>query len=337
MPVLALTPTEQPPESLTHAKAVLPSSLSPAIPPPMENNNTTRGDFPLVQLQGDSIPDTIAASLASSLLGHVLFLKNQVPLPIPQLTRLKPTSAKSAKLKEQLLDAYDTLTSHLDTTFTALSTAFAKGRDKGKGNGNSLAYLAIVLGPSVGTAKARVLLAVDGLETKVWGERDDLPEDDDEEDSDDEEEDDEDQDSDDDEEDEHPPDSDSDSDSESEPQPTATHADHQLALRTADRLLSRALVGADADLAADMHPTQTHVLIRAPRRFVHPAWVPRQSVSASLDRTFLERGKGKSKVEGVWVACRRPAVNEEEDGDMEEDDEMIWWSWDGKIVGFAGW
>ncbi|KAF9035381.1 hypothetical protein BDZ89DRAFT_1157784 [Hymenopellis radicata] len=330
MTVLVVAPSEQPPEpktiSQTQTQAPSPTKKLVSLPLPT-SPSLVHGDFPLVQLQGDSIPDTIAASLASSLLGHVLFLKNQVPLPIPQLNRLKPTSAKSAKLKDQLLDAFDTLTSHLDTTFTALSTAFAKRR--GRGTSSSRVYLAIMLGPSVGTAKARVLLAVDGLETKVWGERDDLPEEEEEEEEEEEDSDEEDED------DEHPPDSDSDSDSEPEP----THADHQLALRTADRLLSRALVGADADLAAEMNPTQTHVLIRAPRRFVHPAWVPRQNVTASLDRTFLGgKGTGKSKVEGVWVGCRRPAPEEEDDGkDEDEEDEMIWWSWDGKIVGFAGW
>ena len=35
-------------------------------------------------------------------------------------------------------------------------------------------YLAIVLGPSVSSAKARVMFAVDGLEVKVWGVRDDV-------------------------------------------------------------------------------------------------------------------------------------------------------------------
>ena len=35
------------------------------------------------------------------------------------------------------------------------------------------AYLAIVLGPSASSAKARVMFAVDGLEVKIWGTRDD--------------------------------------------------------------------------------------------------------------------------------------------------------------------
>lgn len=36
--------------------------------------------FPLVRLDVDIITDSIAGRLATSLLGHVLFLKNQIPL-----------------------------------------------------------------------------------------------------------------------------------------------------------------------------------------------------------------------------------------------------------------
>jgi hypothetical protein len=36
--------------------------------------------FPLVRLEVDVITDSIAGRLATSLLGHVLFLKNQIPL-----------------------------------------------------------------------------------------------------------------------------------------------------------------------------------------------------------------------------------------------------------------
>ena len=37
-------------------------------------------NFPLVRLDVDVITDSIAGGLATSLLGHVLFLKNQIPL-----------------------------------------------------------------------------------------------------------------------------------------------------------------------------------------------------------------------------------------------------------------
>jgi hypothetical protein len=63
--------------------------------------------------------------------------------------------------------------------------------------------------------------------------------------------------------------------------------------------------------------------------------------------------KGK-RMEGVWVRCRGSEVgvddkgekvyegqengeSREGEGDEDEDDEMIWWSWDGKLVGFSDW
>lgn len=53
--------------------------------------------------------------------------------------------------------------------------------------------------------------------------------------------------------------------------------------------------------------------------------------------------KSKNRVEGVWIKSRKEV--DEADGsesstlfvDVDEMDEMIWWSWDGKIVGFADW
>jgi len=70
------------------------------------------------------------------------------------------------------------------------------------------------------------------------------------------------------------------------------------------------------------------------------------------ERRRNRKAKGKGRVEGVWV--RRRVVGADNDvwdewggrvgrerdvADVEEDeeDEMIWWSWDGKIVGFSDW
>ena len=38
------------------------------------------------------------------------------------------------------------------------------------------AHVAILVGPSLGTAKSRVLLGIDGLETRIWGVREDSSE-----------------------------------------------------------------------------------------------------------------------------------------------------------------
>ena len=99
-----------------------------------------------------------------------------------------------------------------------------------------------------------------------------------------------------------------------------------------------------------------HVLIRAPRRFSHPAWVPRQNLTRILEKTlgtFLEgaivqdteettaeQKKRVSKTEGVWVGCKAQTADhrrDEEDILNNEEDEMIWWVWDGKITGFKDW
>ncbi|KAJ8474947.1 hypothetical protein ONZ51_g6895 [Trametes cubensis] len=455
-----------------------------------------RLSVPTVVLDTPAISHTMAAALSLSLLGHTLFLKNQVPFPVAQLARMPGggSNPKVAKKREDLLATFDMLSSHLQTTFVALSTAYAKCKlAKGKaaaqaGDENSQkdtqAYTA---GPSVGAARARILLTIDGLDVKVWGERADAPrqaqpsadsepeddtsidlectdeedeEDTDEDSSDQEEEGSEDEDEDSSEEgssvdaseantsdqedeldeleseSEHasiPPASRSPSlsppprslapspeslasprpgpsvlpstcapsspstpssvlvtqsvpsqstphfQSQSPPstQPSTaalSYAQEQAALRAAERLLSRTLMNAWADgggdMASELAPTQTHVYLRAPRRFAHPAWLARQNLTRSLDAVLdaflveagavgLPDGKAGAKksrgvrTEGAWIGCRggsafaaaaaerassdgHPGVDvDAEDGN--EEDEEIWWAWDGKIVGFADW
>ena len=47
---------------------------------PSVTDGSSLNHFPLVRLDVDVITDSIAGRLATSLLGHVLFLKNQIPL-----------------------------------------------------------------------------------------------------------------------------------------------------------------------------------------------------------------------------------------------------------------
>ncbi|KAF8548505.1 hypothetical protein OG21DRAFT_1526443, partial [Imleria badia] len=129
---------------------------------------------PTVVLDTDVVSDNMAARLCTSFLGHVLFLKNQVPFdsPIVQLTRI-PTSDNTTRAakKRQLLNSFDTLASHLYTTFIALSTALAlrdtpekveAGTEEEallhrRQHGVARAFFAVALGPTVGTAKSRVM------------------------------------------------------------------------------------------------------------------------------------------------------------------------------------
>jgi hypothetical protein len=102
-------------------------------------------------------------------------------------------------------------------------------------------------------------------------------------------------------------------------------------------------------------PTQTHILLRAPRRFVHPAWTPRQNLTSSLDTMLSDfqrnsglipaavaqhrsRPKAGVKTEGVLVGCvdvSQQNLTGEAEGT--EDDEMIWWCWNGRLSGFSEW
>ena len=166
--------------------------------------------------------------------------------------------SRAVKSRTELLASFDTLASHLSTTFTALSTAFARAvnrlggvKERGEGDqggGRARAYLAILVGPSVGSAKAKVVFAVDGLEVKVWGEREGGEEDEDEEKGEEEgeeegEEQDDEQDDEDKDEATPPPLSPSPSPS---PEPYMTHTQQQQTLLNAERLLSRTLANADA-------------------------------------------------------------------------------------------
>lgn len=179
----------------------------------------------------------------------------------PQLIPLQVNS-RAFKQRVELLASFDTISSHLDTTFSALSTALARCTNN-QGHKLVQAHLAILVGPSIGTAKSKLIVGIDGLEARIWGsdggssisrnptdesDEEDAYEsqgDEGEEGGDSEEEpaesEDEDEEQDEDEEDEEdysqvPP-----------PPPYLSRAEEQKFLQNADRLLSRILAAADAD------------------------------------------------------------------------------------------
>ncbi len=81
--------------------------------------------------------------------------------------------SRAAKKRSDMINAFDELSSHLHTTFSALSTALARNPTH---QSTDTAYLALVLGPTIGAPKARIILALEGLEVKIWGEREDIEE-----------------------------------------------------------------------------------------------------------------------------------------------------------------
>ncbi|KAF9475820.1 hypothetical protein BDN70DRAFT_840292 [Pholiota conissans] len=408
---------DRPPTAKATSTPVLVEKLIKELPrshpkleqPPIENG--PKNAYPVVKLDVDTISEAVAGRLATSLLGHVLFLKNQVPFPVMQLGRLPggKVNSRAFKQRTELLSSYDTISSHLDTTFSALSTALARCANAKTGNTTSTnkvaqAHVAILVGPSLGAAKSKVILGIDGLEARVWGVRDDSKvrgkenaalEDNSNESEDEEEEEEEEEEENHEESDEERGDDDlegsngaeepeesEDEDEEDEANedeeeesaddnptlspplpPYISYAEEQRFLQNAERLLSRTLAAADAEgngIASEMTPTQTHILIRAPRRFNHPAWIPRQNVTNALDASLQDfmynsgfvnaatalstkQSSKKGKVEGVWVTSRG-GIQERPTADLapveagqDDADEMIWWSWDGKFVGFNDW
>jgi hypothetical protein len=160
-----------------------------------------------------------------------------------------------------------------------LSTALARRGDVKNGsvkeNGTAVAYLAVLMGPSVSAPRAKVVLGLDGLEVGVWGVREDVRGDDSESDRCDSDEGSEKEERDyvekeddavdavsSDEEDRSPPQSDDDdgasssttSSRSSSPPPQVSHAQIEQVLRNAERLLARTLAsheGGDGFWMAD--------------------------------------------------------------------------------------
>lgn len=319
--------------------------------------------------------------------------------PVAQLGRLPiPPDSKSSKKRIDLLDAIDTLSCHLYSTFSALSSSLALNSLKyPHKSGHAQVHLLILLGPSLFGPRSRLLLTIDGLTVQAWNygtdgealshckdenqcngrnaggrpdrvrttdqvrsplssiplpatnvlhkknptspERTSLDS----------------------------------TKSSGPPSPSdkslVGYSGEQQALSAAERLLSRSLATACAEdgatlnvelgpnpsstlkcssLNADLmlEPTQMHVLIQAPRRFHHPAWVPRQNMSPGLDLVLggvrgheevAMKGRTSVKTDGVIIRCDYAKVSEvmsDNPGSVEADD-LIWWSWEGKIVGFG--
>lgn len=102
---------------------------------------------------------------------------------------------RSAKKLDNLITSFDQISSHLLSTFTALSTALSRNTKHypilsatgpivdGKPQPQrrrkpAKVHILFVLGPTIMSApamRARVLLEIDGLEVRQFGERDDVP------------------------------------------------------------------------------------------------------------------------------------------------------------------
>lgn len=83
IPIMPLVTPQQPPGvGFTGLKNVdePANGVADVARPPSIDEVTAKSGVPVVRLDVDAISDAVAARLATSLLGHVLYLKNQVPL-----------------------------------------------------------------------------------------------------------------------------------------------------------------------------------------------------------------------------------------------------------------
>ncbi|KAH8830101.1 hypothetical protein DL96DRAFT_1553657 [Flagelloscypha sp. PMI_526] len=311
--------------------------------------------FPTVQLTTvKCISDDLARSNSNASTDFSSLPQSQdssLVRPVAQLNKLStsskasPSKAKARKHRLDLLESLDVLSSHLDTTFTSLSVALALARSS-----TPRATLAILFGPSITTPKSKIFFNVDGFETtkalaappspkenrdahrivsrtsplvdstiSPYVDRGGA--------------------------------SDSEDDEETEEEEARRLSKH-FALREADRLLSRTIVGDYQGLSDEIAPTNVHILLRAPRRFDHPTWTPRQNVASTLDKDFDDFLVGlscllapdhfigrKLKFEGISLTSSTGSIGPvHKDSDEEEDDELIWWIWNGgRIAGFCDW
>lgn len=65
--------------------------------------------------------------------------------------------------------------------------------------------------------------------------------------------------------------------------------------------------------------------------------------TTSVDQDKSTQSKKKPlrigvKTEGVWISCRASSSEAQDDANsVKEEDELIWWQWNGKIAGFSEW
>lgn len=89
--------------------------------------------------------------------------------PVGQLGRLPiPPNSKVFKKRIDLLDAVDTLSCHLNSTFSALTSSLAiNSLGHPHKSGRARVHILIFLGPSLFGPRSRIILTIDGLEIQT--------------------------------------------------------------------------------------------------------------------------------------------------------------------------
>ncbi|KAG8984431.1 hypothetical protein FRB90_005325, partial [Tulasnella sp. 427] len=133
--------------------------------------------------------------------------------------------------------------------------------------------------------------------------------------------------------------------------PSSSPSEGEKNIRASVRAVSLALASTFDFGRDDIPVTQMNILLRAPRCFHHPSWLPKQALGRTLDARVDEFFSGTGQAvrkgppeEGVLVQCSPPLQHADrspqrpptDQGGDDEEHDMIWWQWSaGAIRGFG--
>ncbi|QRW13822.1 hypothetical protein RhiLY_12821 [Ceratobasidium sp. AG-Ba] len=113
-----------------------------------------------------------------------------------------------------------------------------------------------------------------------------------------------------------------------------TSVSPEAMIRKAERELAREIATSALADGANLSPAGGQIYMRAPRGFRHPRWVVRQDAAKMLDVPCQAVMSGSSLEGFAGVECVRIRSREAVES-REEDEEMIWWGWEGRLAGYA--
>ncbi|KAG8795596.1 hypothetical protein FRC12_012335 [Ceratobasidium sp. 428] len=105
----------------------------------------------------------------------------------------------------------------------------------------------------------------------------------------------------------------------------------EATIRKAERALAQAIACSDISLGESLNPMGAQIYLRAPRSFRHPKWVVRQDAARILDAPYeaMISGGGHNLAECVRIRANGFVTS------SGEEEEMIWWGWEGRLAGYA--
>jgi hypothetical protein len=105
----------------------------------------------------------------------------------------------------------------------------------------------------------------------------------------------------------------------------------EASMRKVERALAQAMSCSDVEFSGNLGPMGAQVYLKAPRGFRHASWAVRQDAGRTLDGPYEALGSDRGSV----VECVRVRAKGVAEAAQGEDEEMIWWGWEGRLAGYA--